>query len=116
MIGAGIGGLACAIQLAVAGVQVLVVDRGARAGGKARTVSVGETEVDAGPTVLTMPWVFDELFASAGASFRTEVALERATILARHAWSDGTRLDLHADRERSALDVVHRVAGGGDGG
>lgn len=102
VVGAGMGGLACAIDLASCGFRVLVLERAASAGGKARTVQVGTAEVDAGPTVLTMPWVFDELFDAAGSSFRSELALERAQVLVRHAWLDGMRLDLHADRNASA--------------
>ncbi len=82
-------------------------------GGKARTVRLGDVEVGAGPTVITMPWVFDELFDAAGASFRAELDLERASILARHAWRDGTQLDLHADRRRSA-DAIGRGFGPGE--
>jgi 1-hydroxycarotenoid 3,4-desaturase len=102
VVGAGIGGLACAIDLAAAGYRVRVLERASTAGGKARTVRVGGVAMDAGPTVLTMLWVFDELFEAAGASFRDSVRLARADVLARHAWTDGTRLDLYADRQRSA--------------
>ena len=110
IVGAGVGGLACAIRLASAGFRVRVLERAAAAGGKARVATVGDAEIDAGPTVLTMPWVFDELFAAAGSSFRTAVALERAELLARHAWRDGKTLDLHADRARSA-DAIGELFG-----
>jgi len=113
VVGAGVGGLACAIELAVAGMRVEVLERAATPGGKARRVRLGEVAVDAGPTVLTMPWVFDELFDAAGASFRAAVPLERASILARHAWSDGTTLDLHADRQHSA-EAIGEVFGAGE--
>ena len=102
VVGAGIGGLSCAIALAAQGCRVTVIERGREVGGKARGREVGSATLDAGPTVLTMPWVFDELFAASGASFRDEVGLERAEVLARHAWPDGTRLDLFADGERTA--------------
>ena len=114
VIGAGIGGLACAIDLAAAGFRVQIVERAAASGGKARAVSVGSAEVDAGPTVLTMLWVFDELFEAAGGSFRAVIELERAQILARHAWQDGTRLDLLGDREASA-DAIAAVFGAAEG-
>ena len=110
VIGAGVGALACAIGLASAGIRVEVLERASAPGGKARVVRVGEVEVDAGPTVLTMLWVFDELFEAAGGSFRAELPLEQASVLARHAWIDGTRLDLFADRERSA-DAIGSVFG-----
>jgi 1-hydroxycarotenoid 3,4-desaturase len=114
VVGAGVGGLACAIQLAAAGCRVRVLERAATAGGKARTVSLNGLEIDAGPTVLTMRWVFDELFSLAGTSFDREVDLERASILARHHWGDGTQLDLHADRHAS-VDAIATVFGPAEG-
>jgi 1-hydroxycarotenoid 3,4-desaturase len=110
VVGAGFGGLSCAIALATAGCRVHVLERAEGPGGKARTVRVGDLLVDAGPTVLTMPWVFDELFEAGGSSFRTALALERAEVLARHTWLDGKRLDLYADRARSA-DAIGEVFG-----
>lgn len=110
VVGAGIGGLACAIELAAKGCRVTVLERAPAAGGKARPRTVGGVELDAGPTVLTMPWVWEELFAAGGASFRERVGLERAEILARHAWPDGARLDLFADRQRS-VEAIGEVFG-----
>ncbi len=110
IVGAGVGGLAAAIDLAVAGSRVLVLERASTSGGKARTSRVADLDVDAGPTVLTMRWVFDGLFSSAGASFGSEVDLQPSMVLARHAWTDGTRLDLYADRQRSA-DAIGAVFG-----
>lgn len=102
VVGAGIGGLACAIDLAALGHEVRVLERFSVAGGKARAIRLGSAAVDAGPTVLTMPWVFDELFENAGASFRSALPLERPDIVARHTWSGGTSLDLHSDVRASA--------------
>jgi 1-hydroxycarotenoid 3,4-desaturase len=102
VIGAGIGGLACAIELAARGFRVELVERASGAGGKMRENLVAGVRVDAGPTVFTMRWVFDELFCAAGASFERAVTLSPLEILARHAWSDHERLDLHADIGRAA--------------
>ena len=110
VVGGGMGGLACAIDLATAGCDVTVVERGHAPGGKMHQVSVGNVGVDAGPTILTMRWVFDALFRDAGASLDDHVQLKPASVLARHAWSADERLDLYADVERSA-DAVGELAG-----
>ena len=105
VIGAGIGGLAAALRLAQAGLDVTVLERAAHPGGKMRSVAVGGQTVEAGPTVFTMRWVFEELFAECGARLDDRVALARADLLARHAWSRSERLDLFADIEASAAAV-----------
>ena len=106
VVGGGVGGLASALDLAVAGFDVVLLERAAAVGGKMRHVSLGGRSVDAGPTVLTMRWVLDELFQAAGTTLAEQVTLERAEVLARHAWSDGMVLDLHADRERSRVAIA----------
>ncbi len=105
VIGGGVGGLACAIDLQRRGVEVCLLERAAVVGGKMRQVEVGGRGIDAGPTVLTMRWVFEGLFADAGTSLDEQVRLSPLEVLARHAWQDGSRLDLYADRERSAAAI-----------
>ncbi|KGE03111.1 1-hydroxycarotenoid 3,4-desaturase CrtD [Pseudohaliea rubra] len=105
IIGAGVGGLAAAIDLARAGRAVTVVERGAAPGGKMRRIQVAGLGVDAGPTVFTMRWVFDGLLAGAGTTLEEHLALHAPERLARHGWEDGSRLDLWADKERSAAAI-----------
>lgn len=105
VIGAGAGGLAAAVDLARVGADVTVVEKGAGPGGKMRRQPVGDMTLDAGPTVFTMRWIFDELFADAGADFSTALTLRRARLLARHAWRSGGRLDLFADIEETAAAI-----------
>ena len=104
------GGLAAAIDLAAAGMEVTVVERAPAPGGKMREVEVAGQAIDAGPTVFTMRWVFESLFADAGAVFGDHLVLEPATTLARHAWGADERLDLFVDRARSA-DAIGDFAG-----
>ncbi len=101
IIGAGIGGLAAAAELARAGHDVSVIEKSDQPGGKMRSVMVDGVPIDAGPTVLTMKPVFDELFARHGRVFGDDVPHEKLKILARHFWPDGARLDLFADRAES---------------
>ncbi|WP_295887159.1 1-hydroxycarotenoid 3,4-desaturase CrtD [uncultured Thiohalocapsa sp.] len=110
IIGAGMGGLAAALKLALRGVEVTVLEGGHRPGGKLREQHKGDKSFYTGPTVLTMPWVFEEIFAEAGTSFRERVKLHCSEVLARHAWSRDERLDLYGDHERSA-EAIAEFAG-----
>jgi 1-hydroxycarotenoid 3,4-desaturase len=113
VIGAGMGGLAAAADLARRGAAVTVLERAAAPGGKMREVMVGDSPIDGGPTVFTMRWIFEGLFADAGASLEAALPLQKADILARHAWRAGGRLDLFADIARSA-DAIGDFAGAAD--
>lgn len=105
IIGAGTGGLAAALRLAHAGLQVTVLETHARPGGKMRTVPSETGPIDAGPTVLTMRDVFDDLFESVGENLSDHLALEPLSVIARHHWSDGTSLDLSAHHDESLAAV-----------
>lgn len=103
IIGAGMGGLAAGIRLAAAGRDVTIFESHGWPGGKMRTVPSGAGPVDAGPTVLTLRDVLDDLFACAGTATEDHVTLTPLPVLARHFWADGTRLDLtHDPAENSA--------------
>ena len=102
VVGGGVGGLTAAAALARQGLDVTLLERANDVGGKLRQVSVGGHSVDAGPTVFTMRWVFEGLFAEAGLRLEDELVLTPVRTLARHAWSSGGQLDLFADPQRSA--------------
>ncbi|HEY8125563.1 MAG TPA: phytoene desaturase family protein [Methylocystis sp.] len=110
VVGAGIGGLVSALLLAARGLDVTLVERAQSPGGKMREIDAGGARLDAGPTVMTMRWVFDQIFDEAGADFSDRVKLLRLETLARHAWSESERLDLFADAARS-FDAIHAFAG-----
>jgi 1-hydroxycarotenoid 3,4-desaturase len=102
IIGAGTAGLVAAARLAAEDIDVVVIERAAAPGGKMREVAVGSRHIDAGPTVFTMRWVFEEIFTQAGGDFSRAVQLLPAQRLARHSWDRDQRLDLFADIDRSA--------------
>ncbi|MDO9503383.1 1-hydroxycarotenoid 3,4-desaturase CrtD [Falsiroseomonas sp.] len=113
VIGAGMGGLSAAADLARQGVRVTVLERAATPGGKMRHVQAGGAAIDGGPTVFTMRWIFAGLFEDAGRRLEDALVLRRADILARHAWRAGGRLDLFADLDRSA-EAIGDFAGARD--
>ena len=111
VIGAGAGGLAAACDLARQGVAVTLIERAPTSGGKIHQQRVGPVLVDSGPTVLTMRWVFDDLFNDCGQRFEDEqLCLRPLSVIARHAWSASERLDLFADVEAS-VEAIGRFAG-----
>ncbi|MEO0389324.1 MAG: 1-hydroxycarotenoid 3,4-desaturase CrtD [Pseudomonadota bacterium] len=105
VIGAGIAGLAAAVRLRAAGLRVTLLERHSHLGGKIRTVPSAAGPINAGPTVMTLRSVFDELFAAAGARLEDHVELIAHDILARHAWADRSMLDLHANMADSIAAV-----------
>ena len=102
VIGAGVGGLVAAFELAAQGFEVVVCEALAKPGGKMRQVQIGPSLLDAGPTVFTMRWVFEELFTQFGENLSDHLALHRVDTLARHAWGTREHFDLFADLNRSA--------------
>ena len=110
VVGAGVAGLVAAADLARRGMQVTVLERAAAPGGKLRQVQADGAWIDSGPTVFTMRWVFEDLFADAGLQLSSHLQLEPLSVLARHAWGDGGQLDLHADATQSA-DAIAAFSG-----
>ncbi|MBA4263540.1 MAG: CrtD protein [Comamonadaceae bacterium] len=111
VIGAGMGGLVSALQLAHQGLDVTVLEAAAAPGGKLRQIQVDGQSIDSGPTVFTMRWVFDQILESVGTHLESELRIHPLPVLARHWWSDGGgRLDLLADPAQ-AFDAVARFAG-----
>jgi 1-hydroxycarotenoid 3,4-desaturase len=93
------------MDLASRGARVTVFERSEQVGGKMRREEVGGVRIDAGPTVLTMLGVFEELFRAAGHELHELIRVHPLERLARHAWPDGTRFDLYRDEERSAAEI-----------
>lgn len=91
VIGAGLGGLATALRLAHAGWQVTVCEQGESFGGKMNTWARDGFRFDTGPSLITMRWVFAELFAAAGSSMEEHLELISMHPLAQYVYDDGTR-------------------------
>ena len=66
VIGAGMGGLAAAARLAKAGHEVEIFEASDQTGGKCRTEWIGDYAFDTGPSLLTLPAVYRDLFIKTG--------------------------------------------------
>ena len=106
VIGAGFGGLAAALRLRALGYQVTVIDKLDGAGGRARTFSRGKFIYDAGPTVLTAPILFEELFALFGEKLSDFVTLLPVKPWYRMQFADGKTLDYGGDTANIQAEIA----------
>ena len=93
IIGAGVGGLTCAALLAHAGRRVTVFERNANAGGKLNWLEEGGYTWDMGPSLLTMPYVFEDLWRKLGRTLADDLTLLPLPVTCRYRWTDGTVID-----------------------
>ncbi|MFL6137540.1 MAG: phytoene desaturase family protein [Frankiaceae bacterium] len=105
MIGAGVGGLAAAARLAALGHDVTVCERAERIGGKLALVERDGFRFDAGPSLVTMPFVLEELFAATGDPLAGAVRLRRLDPVARYRFADGTELRTAADLDQLCAEI-----------
>jgi phytoene desaturase len=114
VVGAGVGGLTCAVRLAHAGHAVTVLEAAAAPGGKCGRVERAGYRWDSGPSLLTMPWVLRDLFADTGAPLEAELELLRVEPVTRYRFADGTGFDLSADLPRALEALEGWSPGAGD--
>jgi phytoene desaturase len=110
VVGAGLGGLACAIRLAAAGRTVTVVERADTPGGRAGRLALDGYEFDTGPTVLTMPSLIADVLETVDEDLAAWLDLSRLDPAYRAHFPDGSTLDVIADTARMAGEIS-RVCG-----
>lgn len=94
VIGAGIGGMSAAIQLAKAGLRVTILEKNERLGGKLNVLETAGFKFDLGPSILTLPQVFRTLFESDGRKLEDYILMRRVDPQWRNFFEDGTEIDL----------------------
>lgn len=111
IIGGGLGGLSAAISLAADGHRVTVLEKNERAGGKLNLRSGFGYTFDTGPSILTMPWVLEQLFARAGRRLSDYMTLIRVEPQWRTTFEDGVSLDVTGDLP-AMLESIKQVSPG----
>jgi phytoene desaturase len=92
VVGGGVGGLTAAIRLRALGHHVTVFERSDVVGGKLATYERDGYVFDIGPSLVTLPHVFDEVFRAAGTSLDEQVDLVRLDPQFVYHWPDGSSL------------------------
>ena len=93
IIGAGIGGLATAGLLANEGHEVHVFEKNDRVGGKMNYVEKNGFRFDTGPSLFTMPYILEKLYAKMGTTLQNELTLRPLSPICRYFYKDGTVFD-----------------------
>ena len=106
VIGAGFGGLAAAIRLGARGYRVTVLERLDQPGGRARRFEIDGFTFDAGPTIITAPFVFEELWALCGKSMRADVELLSLDPFYTVRFNDGSTFNATADDGRMNAEIA----------
>ncbi len=106
VIGAGFGGLAAAIRLGARGYRVTVLDKLDQPGGRARIFRQDGFTFDAGPTIVTAPFLFEELFDLCGERMADHVTLQPLTPFYTVRFHDGTELRYSADPEFMRAEIA----------
>src|SRR3954466_14286572 len=99
IIGSGFGGIATAIRLQAAGLDVTVFERRDQPGGRAYVYRDAGFTFDAGPTVITDPACLAELFTLAGKRMADYVTLAPLTPFYRLFWENGRTFDYSNDTD-----------------
>ena len=105
VIGAGFGGLAAAVRLHALGYAVTVLEALDQTGGRARTFRRDGFTFDAGPTVITAPYLLDELFTLVGRDARDYFQLVAVDPFYRILFDDGATFDYVGDEERLLANI-----------
>ncbi|NMC73157.1 MAG: phytoene desaturase [Geobacteraceae bacterium] len=100
VIGSGLGGLSAAITCAAKGLRVAIFEKNDKIGGKLNISRKEGFSFDLGPSILTLPSVFRDLFAKAGLRFEDHVPIRPLQTHWRNFFEDGACIDLVADLER----------------
>lgn len=99
VIGSGFGGLSAAIRLAAAGHDVTIVEQRDKPGGRAYVYQQDGFTFDGGPTIITAPWLIDEIFASAGEKTADWVSLVPIDPFYNIRFEDGSVFRYNGDRD-----------------
>lgn len=105
VVGSGLGGLSAAISLAQEGYAVDIYEKNAQIGGKLNTLSAEGYTFDLGPSILTLPHIFERLFERSGKHMADYIPIRKVRPHWRNFFEDGTCIDLLPEREAQRAEL-----------
>ncbi|WP_424360968.1 phytoene desaturase [Methylocystis parvus] len=115
VIGSGFGGLAAAIRLGARGYRVTIVEKRDAPGGRAYVYRQDGFTFDAGPTIVTAPFLFEELWRLCGREMGNDIDLRPMLPFYRIRFADGAHFDYSGDAEAMRAEVARFSPGDVDG-
>ena len=115
VIGSGLGGLAAAVRMCAKGWRVQVLEKLNEPGGRARVHHVDGYTFDAGPTIVTVPFLLEELWNLAGRKLADDVELRLLDPFYRIRFADGDHFDYSGDPKRMRDEVLRIDPAAGPG-
>jgi len=109
VIGAGIGGLAVSLRLAISGIQVDVYEKNPQAGGKLSEIRNSGFRFDTGPSLFTMPEFLDELFQLSDINSENFFKYVPLEIITKYFYEDGLILNAYQKKEKFAKEVSEKT-------
>lgn len=111
IIGAGLGGLSASIYLKSKGWEVDVYEAQSFPGGKVAEEYFDGYRFDTGPSLVTMPWVFEDVFKTAGKDINNELTVVKLKEICTYYLSDGNYIKAWSDIEKFGFDLEQIVPG-----
>lgn len=109
VIGAGVGAMTSALRLAHDGHQVTVYEKNSCVGGKLASREINGFHFDTGPSLLTWPTVFRQLFSDVGLNLDDYVELDRLAHTFRYNFADGSHFDCFDDAHATSASIAENL-------
>ena len=105
VIGSGFGGIASALRLRAKNHNVTLIEKHNDLGGRARVFKKNGFTFDAGPTVITAPYLIEELFELFNKTSKSYIELKPLNVWYRFVFEDGSEFDYSGDDEKMKVQI-----------
>lgn len=108
IIGGGIGGLTAGLYLAKAGFETSIFEKNEKLGGKAYELAIDNFRFDKGPSLLTMPFILEQVFSENNLLFSNFLRLKKLDVICKYFFEDGTEFYAYSDFEKLSEEIENK--------